>query len=58
MWRILGYAMLFGWWFGYKEGSYELISSETMIFFIALGILIYVSNAADGWEYWNNNFRD
>ena len=58
MWRILGYTMAIVWWWGWTGGSYEFFSSETVIFFIALGILIYVSNAADGWEYWNNNFRD
>jgi hypothetical protein len=58
MWRMLGYAMFFAYYMGYREGSYELLSSTTLIFVIALGILIYVSNSADGWEEWNNNFRD
>jgi len=56
MYRIIGYGSFIFWAIGIRQDLWFFFSFETLIYFIFMGILIYVSNAADGWEEWNDRF--
>jgi len=56
MYRVIGYISFIFWAIGIKQGSWGFFSFETLIYIIFLGILIYISNAADGWEEWDDRF--
>ena len=58
MYRIIGYGSAFLFVMGLRQGLWAFFSFETLIYFIFMGILIYVSNAADGWEEWNDRFSN